>query len=109
MLLVLIPLICRQSRFYLSGREITANVPGINLSGLKCCCVKIIRYQEQCSYLSVMPNLAFQQSQAPEADSGVDMALPHSVQGAKSGDETHVAMNFFLVKRLCYFIILFRS
>lgn len=82
-------------------------MPGINLSGLKCCCVKIIRYQEQCSYLSVMPNLAFQPSQAPEADSGVDTALSHSVQGAKSGDETHVAMNFFLVKKvvlLHYFI-----
>lgn len=63
-------------------------MPGINLSGRSGSCVKITRYQEQCRYLSVMPNLAFQPSQAPEADSGVDMALLHSVQGAKSGDET---------------------
>lgn len=54
-----------------------------------------------------MLNLAFQLSQAPVADSGVDTALLHSIQGAKSGDETHVAMNVFLVEKvvlLHYFI-----
>lgn len=67
-------------------------MPGINLSGLKCCCVKIIRYQEQHS---------FSAKSSSAVESGVDMALPCSVQGAKSGAETHMAMNFFLSKQGC--------
>lgn len=47
-----------------------------------------------------MLNLTFQPNQTPAADSGLDMTLPHSVQGAKSGDETHVAMNFSLVNKV---------
>lgn len=61
-------------------------MPGINLSGLKCCCVKIIRYQEQHSF-------------SAKSSSAVDTALPCSVQGAKSGAETHMAMIFFLSKQ----------
>lgn len=45
--------------------------------------------------------MAFQPSQAPAVESGVDTALPRSLQGAKSGAETRVAMNFFLSKQGC--------
>lgn len=62
--------------------------------------MKIIRYQKWCGYPSVMLNLAFQPSQALAADSGVDATLPRSVQSAKSGDETHVAVNFSLANKV---------
>lgn len=60
--------------------------------------MKITRYQEECSYLSVMLNLAFWLRFASVLESGVDNALllsvPELARGAESGDIIHIAMKF---------------
>lgn len=70
---------------HLKGRGVPADVPDLNLSG-------------------VMLNLDLQARQARVLESGVDKALllsvPALARGAESGDETRMAVNFFLTNKV---------